>query len=117
MIEIDPHGAASCANTVFREGWDPLVCISMEHGIGYYSHHLYASRCTGGDEEFGCFEYFDDHARKRDYFTYFDSGERANEDYQIITDIAVLAHIKHQRVDLSDFPDPQPSGETHTVQI
>ena len=102
MISIDRDSALSYACALYRSGWTPLVCISMDHGHGGFSHHFYAMREETKAEVFGRFQYFsiDSQVWSRDKV--FDTVDEANENFMILQEIARLAHIRHQLVDMTE---------------
>ena len=102
MISIDRDSALFYAGMLSRRGWMPLVCISMEHGKGGFSHHFYAMRGAAAAEVFGCFQYFSIDSRTWNRDKVFDTCEKANENYMIMQKIARIGHIRHQLVDMTE---------------
>ena len=102
MICIDRDSVLFYAGMLCRRGWTPLVCISMKHGNGGFSHHFYAMRGEAETEVFGRFQYFsiDSQAWSRD--TVFDTCEEANEDFLTIQELARIGHIRYQLVDMTE---------------
>ncbi len=116
MTEIDPGGAAFYTDVVQRQGWNPLVCISMEHGVGNYSHHLYALSGEGGEEQIGCFVFSNNQSLIRNRVTLFDSEERACRQYTTIADIVRLAHVPHRTVALTELDIPEDRSIPSTTE-